>query len=956
MHAFRGWIKIDPQMPSNKNQMRNKMKLNLFLCAALSGFVVATVSAALLPVELRCEYLANPMGIDVTNPRLSWCEQSSERGAKQTACRILVASSPALLKQNVGDLWDSGKVTGDQAASVTYAGKALTSRQPSFWKVCIWDTDDQPHWSDTASWTMGLLAPDDWKGQWIGLDEPPREMPATTNKAMQTANEIASRRLAARWLRKQFTVSKQVKKATAYFSGLGLSELYVNGQKVGNDVLSPGLTDYSKRAFYVTRDVTQLLQSGHNAVGVVLGNGRFFPPRDKFQKLRIENYGFPKLCLQLEVEYTDGTHDEIVSDSSWKFTTAGPIQANNEYDGEEYDARREMPGWANASFNDAAWSPVQLVSAPGGKLAAQMINPIRVTETLKPVAVTEPKPGVFVFDMGQNMVGWCRLAVRGSAGTAITLRHAERLKPDGTLYTDNLRTAKATDIYTTSGKGREIYEPRFTYHGFRYVEVTGFPGKPTLASLTGRVVNDDLATAGEFTCSQPMINKIYRNIVWGVRGNYRSIVTDCPQRDERQGWLGDRSEESKGETYLFETVALYAKWAQDMADAQKDNGGIPDVCPPYWELYRDNVTWPSTAVIVPGTLMNQYADTGVIARQYPSMVKWIDHMSGYITNGIIAKDNYGDWCVPPEDPKIIHSKDPARKTSSQILATSFFYHDLKLMAGYATLLNQNADVERFNQLAEQLKTAFNEKLYNPQKGYYGNGSQTACVLPLAFDLVPAAERERVINHLVEKITIETKGHIGTGLVGGQWLNRVLTASGRADLAYTFVTNTTYPSWGYMVEHGATTVWELWNGDTADPAMNSGNHVMLVGDLVIWLYENLAGIKPDSAQPGFKHILMQPQLVGDLKFVKASHRSPFGVIESEWQRSGDNFDWRITIPPNSTATVYLPASSANQITEGGKNLEKVKGVKFLELKGGRAVLEVESGSYHFVSREFSDREK
>ena len=917
---------------------------------------MATVNAALLPVELRCEYLTNPMGIDTTNPCLSWCEQPSERGAKQTACRILVASGRELLKQNTGDLWDSGKVAGGQAASVTYAGKALVSRQPCFWKVCVWDTGDKPHWSDTASWTMGLLAPDDWKGQWIGLDEPPREIPATTNKAMQVANEIAARRLAARWLRKEFTVYRKVKRATAYFSGLGLSELYVNGQKVGNDVLSPGLTGYSNRVFYVTRDVTPLIQAGHNAVGVILGNGRFFSPREKFPYFKVENYGFPKLRLQLEVEYTDGTHEEIVSDSSWKLTTAGPIHANNEYDGEEYDARREMPGWANAGFNDAAWSPVQVVSAPGGKLAAQMINPIRVTETLKPIAVTEPKPGVFVFDMGQNMVGWCRLAVRGSAGTTITLRHAERLKPDGTLYTDNLRTAKATDVYTTSGKGREIYEPRFTYHGFRYVEVTGFPGKPTLASLAGRVVNDDLATAGEFTCSQPMINKIYQNIVWGVRGNYRSIVTDCPQRDERQGWLGDRSEESKGETYLFDTAALYAKWVQDMADAQKENGSIPDVCPPYWEIYGDDVTWPSSAIIIPGALLNQYADTGLVARHYPVMVKWIDHMSGFITNGIIAKDRWTDWCVPPEEPKLIHSKDPARKTSREILATSYFYHCLKLMAGYATMLNQTADVERFNQLAEQLKTAFNKKIYNSQKGYYGNGSQTACVLPLAFDLVPTAKCKRVINHLVEKITVETKGHVGTGLVGGQWLNRVLTASGRADLAYTFATNTTYPSWGYMVEHGATTVWELWNGDTADPAMNSGNHVMLVGDLIIWLYENLAGIKSDPAQPGFKHIIMQPELVGDLKFVKASHRSPFGVIESEWQRSGKNFDWRIIIPPNSTATVYLPASSVNQITEGGKNLEKVKGVKFLELKGGRAVLEVESGSYHFVSREFSDREK
>jgi alpha-L-rhamnosidase len=821
--------------------------------------------------------------------------------------------------------------------------------------VRVWNQDGKvTAWSQPALWTMGLLQPADWQAKWIGWDEPPREIPATkgkVDKAVRIANEIAARRLPARWLRKEFTASRKVKRATVYFSGLGLSELYVNGKKVGDEVLSPGLTDYSKREFYVTHDVTKLIKSGRNAVGVILGNGRFYAPRI-INPTITPNYGFPKICLQLEVEYTDGTRDEIVSDSSWKLTTAGPIQANNEYDGEAYDARREMPGWANAGFHDAAWLSAQLVSAPGGKLAAQMIEPIRVTGTLKPIAMTEPKPGVFIFDMGQNMVGWCRLRVRGPAGTTVSLRHAETLQADGTLYLANIRTAKVTDLYTLKGDGLEVYEPRFTYHGFRYVEVTGFPGQPTRASLEGRIVNDDLTTAGGFTCSQPMINRIYQNIVWGVRGNYRSIVTDCPQRDERQGWLGDRSAESKGEAYLFDIEALYGKWTQDMADSQKENGSISDVCPAYWALYKDDVTWPSSSVIIPGALLDQYGDTSVVARQYPSMVKWVDHMRTYLTNSIMAKDNYGDWCVPPEDLKLIHSQDPARKTAPEILATSCFYHCLKLMNRYATLLGKAEDAARFDALAGQLKTALNEKFYNPEKGCYDNGSQTACVLPLAFDLVPAAERERVFNHLAEKITLETKGHIGTGLIGGQWLNRVLTAGGWADLAYGFATNTAYPSWGYMAEHGATTIWELWNGNTADPAMNSGNHVMLVGDLVIWLYENLAGIQSDPAQPGFKHILMEPQLVGDLKFVSAWHRSPFGLIKSAWQRDNDSFDWQITIPANCTATLHLPASSLNRITEDGDNLKKVKGVKFLKLENDRVVLEVGSGSYRFVSRDIS----
>jgi len=756
------------------------------------------------------------------------------------------------------------------------------------------------------------------------------------------------RRLPARWLRKEFVAEKKVQRATAYLCGLGLSELYLNGKKVGDHVLSPGLTEYPKRAFYVTHDVTSLVQRGPNALGVVLGNGRYFAPRQS-EPTTTQTYGFPKLRLQLRLDFTDGSSTDIVSDDTWKLTTDGPIRANNEYDGEEYDARMELGGWASAGYDDSKWQQPELVSGPGGALCAQMIEPIRVTGRIKPIAVAEPKPGVFIFDLGQNLVGWCRLKVRGPAGTQVSLRHAETLKPDGTLYLDNIRGAKVTDLYTLKGKDTEVYEPRFTYHGFRYVELKGFPGKPGLSTLEGCVVNDDLESAGEFTCSQPMINRIYRNIYWGVRGNYRSIVTDCPQRDERQGWLGDRCFESRGESYLFNTAAIYAKWLQDMADAQKSSGSVSDVCPSYWPLYNDSVTWPSATVVIPGALLDEYADTGVIARHYPSMVKWIDYMTGFLKDGIITKDSYGDWCVPPEDPKLIHSKDPMRKTAPGILATSYLAHDLRLMARYATVLGKSADAQRFSALSDQLKAALNAKFFNAERGYYDNGSQTSCVLPLAFDLVPSEERARVFNQLVRKITGETKGHVGTGLVGGQWLNRVLTRYGRADLCYGFATNTTYPSWGYMVGKGATTVWELWNGDTADPAMNSGNHVMLVGDLTIWLFENLAGIQPDPDQPGFKHIIMRPTPVGDLRFVKATHRSSYGLIASEWRREGETFDWKVTVPANTTATVFVPATDAQGVTEGGKPASQARGAKFLRMEAARAVFQVGSGTYRFASR-------
>jgi alpha-L-rhamnosidase len=412
--------------------------------------------------------------------------------------------------------------------------------------------------------------------------------------------------------------------------------------------------------------------------------------------------------------------------------------------------------------------------------------------------------------------------------------------------------------------------------------------------------------------------------------------------------LGDRCAESKGEMCLFNTAALHAKWLQDMADAQKDNGSVPDVCPAYWPIYSDNVTWPSSTVVIPGTLRELFADVGVIANHYPSAKKWMDYMSGFVTNGIIARDSYGDWCVPPEDPKLIHSNDPKRKTDKALLATAYFYYDARLMARYATWLGKAEDVRHFTDLAEGLKAAFNQKFFHTDTGQYDNGSQTACVLPLAFGLVPEGERERVFNHLVNKILTETKGHIGTGLIGAQYLMRVLTDGGRADLAYTIATQKTYPSWGYMVEKGATTIWELWNGDTADPAMNSGNHVMLVGDLGIWFYENLAGIKSDPEQPGFKHIIMRPEPAGDLQFVKASHRSPYGLIASEWERKDGVFRWKVTIPANTTATVYVPAASAESVTENGKPLAQARGVKLVNIENGRVVCLVGSGDFRFES--------
>ena len=549
------------------------------------------------------------------------------------------------------------------------------------------------------------------------------------------------------------------------------------------------------------------------------------------------------------------------------------------------------------------------------------------------------------------MAGWCRLRVSGPRGAAVKLRHAESLQPDGTIYTANLRTAKAEDTYTLKGQGVETYEPRFTYHGFRYVEVTGFPGKPTLSAIEGRLVYDAVPTAGQFACSNPLLNQIAHNIFWTLRDNYRSMPTDLP-RDERQGWMGDRQEVSKGETYLFNVAPLYAQWLTDMQDDQRADGSVPDVSPAYWSLYQDGIVWASTYIIVPHMLHEQYDDLGILQKHYASMKKWADYITTFLENDIMPRNTYGDWCFPPKslaEMKVINSSDPKLTTSGILMSTAVFYHDLRLLARSARLLGKAEDAEHFEALAGRIKVAFNRRFYDSKVGYYDNGTQTSCVLPLAFGLVPDEYRTNVFVHLVEQITVESDNHLGTGLVGGHYLMRVLSDNGRPDLAYTIATQTTYPSWGYMISKGATTIWELWNGDTADSGMNSRNIVMLIGDLNIWLHEYLGGIRPDPEAPGFKKIIIKPEIVGDLTWSKAGYDSIRGHIRSEWHKSAGKFDLRVTIPANTTATIYLPARDVKSVTESGKPAEQAEGVKYLRQENDRTIFQVGSGDYRFASK-------
>jgi alpha-L-rhamnosidase len=928
---------------------RHRAWLAIAILVVLSSRLASTQAdveqANIQPQRLQCEFRTNPQGIDATQPRLNWvleCADSNPeiRGVKQTAYQVLVSSGSKLLDEGQGDLWDSGKVPGDTMFRAVYAGRPLRSWQPCFWKVRAWDQNGRAsNWSAPASWTMGVLSNEDWKdAKWIGLA-------AVEPRPATGAKPTDYHPLAARQLRREFDAPGQVRSATIALSGLGLSELYLNGKKVGDEVLSPPLTEYNKRAMYVVHDVTPLLRHGRNAVAVWLGNGRYWAPRHK-EPTTTRTFGPPKLRLILRIESSDGAVQEIVSDEAWKITDQGPIRANNEYDGEQYDARMELAGWAEPGYHDAAWKPVQILPPPGEKLAAQNIEPIRVIEKRRPIARTNPKDGVYVFDLGQNLVGWCRLRVQGPAGTAVQLRHAETLQPDGMLYMANLRGARCADQYTLKGGGVEIYEPRFTYHGFRYVEITGYPGVPANDAIEACVVHDDLEPAGDFACSHELLNRIYANCRWGIRGNYRSIPTDCPQRDERQGWLGDRATGCRGEMQLFNVAAFYEKWLTDIADAQRPDGSVSDVCPAYWPLYNDNVTWAGTIVLIPAWLHEQYGDDQFIIRHYPAMRAWIEHMQKYLADDRMPRDSYGDWCVPPEDPHLIHSKDPARKTSGELIGTAYFEHILRLMSQYAVLAGKPADAARFTALAERMKAAFNKRFFNAATAKYDNGTQASSLVPLSFGLVPEAKRDPLFARLVAKIEGESKLHVGTGLIGVQHLMRVLSDHGRPELALRIATQPDYPSWGYMANKGATTIWELWNGDTADPAMNSGNHVMLIGDLLPWLYEYLAGIRPDPAAPGYRRIVLKPVFVAGLDFVRAWRQTTAGRITSQWSRRNGAIVWNVSVPIGSTATVYVPAKDPANVFESNKPAADAHGVKFLRQEKDAAIYEIGSGTYGF----------
>ncbi len=886
-------------------------------------------SGQLQVVSLKVEMQENPQGVSTPSPRFSWQITSPGVDLRQQSYRIQVASSEEDLKKEKNLLWDSGIASGDESILIPYEGGKLSSGKAYYWRVKVATNQGETAWSAINHWSTALLDSTDWRAKWIGQDT--MSNPGETNKG--------NTRLAARYLRKPFHAEKKVERAVLYISGLGAYEAYLNGKRVSDDVLAPTVSWYPEKVYYNVYDVTPLIGKGDNLLGVKLGNGRYFGMRESPTMI----FGLPRLLAQLNIEYADGSTDTIVSDESWRVTSKGPIVANNEFDGEEYDARLELPDWNTAKYDDTEWLQADIMEAPGGKLTAQPNPNITVQDEITPVHITRLSDGRFILDMGQNMVGWLGVNLKGKQGQPVTMRFAETLNADSTLYMANLRSAKVTDVYIPAKDGAFRWEPSFVFHGFRFVEIAGLDEQPSLSDFTGKVIYDRMQTTGRFETSNELINQLFKNAYWGIRSNYRGMPTDCPQRDERQGWLGDRVTGCFGEAFVFDNALLYAKWLQDIEDSQSPEGDISDVSPRYWTIYDKDVTWPAAYFYAAKMLWRQYGDMEPVKRHYASMKRFLEHIQQVsMQDYILTKDTYGDWCMPPESQELIHSQDPSRKTAGAILSTTMYYSLLNLMQEFAGITGNQADIAGYKELAAKIKDAYNQRFFNTDSALYDNNTVTANILSLRLGLVPEGYEQKVFENIVRKTEVDFDGHVSTGVLGIQHLMRGLTEYGRVDLAYKIATNETYPSWGYMINKGATTIWELWNGDTADPAMNSGNHVMLLGDLLIWYYEDLAGIKNAPGSIAYKQLLMEPVFPEGLSHVKASYHSVYGEIGSEWRKENGSFSWDITIPGNTSAVVKLPKSL---------NIAQPEGAGVRNVKETESGIEIElgSGTYRLVNR-------
>lgn len=871
-------------------------------------------------VDLKVENRVDPIAVEAGTPRFSWRMIDARRGARQTAYAITVTEPDGTT------VWRSGRVSSDRSVLVPYAGPPLESRKRYYWSVRIWDHLGAPSpLSPLGRFAMAVLNPSEWRAQWIGISQP------------------------ACLLRKGFQLNKPIARAVVHATARGVYQMQLNGRRVGNDVLAPGWTDYRVRHLYQTYDVTGHVRQGENAIGAFLGRG-WFGSRLGWQNQTgyIYGPGPNRFFAQLHVEFTDGSSTVIVTDGSWR-GTAGPITESTLYDGERYDARREQPGWDMPGFNDSGWTAVSAVTL-NTTLTAERQQPLRVTESVRPISVSQPASGNYVFDLGKVIVGWVRLRVRGPAGRTVQLRHAEVLQSNGLIDVYNLRSSKNIDQYTLRGTGQdEFFEPKFTYHGFRYVEVTGYPGQPTLNDLVGQIIHVDAPFTGSFNCDNRMVKDVFEATVLGQRGNFNSVPTDCPQRDERLGWTGDANAFWRSAVYNQDLTTYSAKWAQDLRDSQINTGSYVDIAPeiPRLRPPRGAPFWGNAGVTIPWDAYRQYGDTGIIREHYASIKAWLAYLEQNNANFLWQNNlgnNYGDWLAPSGNPT---SDRPA-------LATALWARDLKRASLMAAAIGNQADSLTFARDFESVKQAFIATYYNPANGRVASGNQTPQLLALGIGLLPPAEIQKALGVLVRDIAGRNT-HLSTGFIGTSFLLPVLSDLGELDLAYRLLTQTTTPSWGYKVLNGGTTMWERWDNDDwcrrRRDSLCSFNHYAL-GSVTEWLFRYLGGIDLHTTVPGFKRFVIRPRMTkaialkAGISYVDATYESAHGAIESEWWVNGSDLTFNVTVPPNTNARIHVPDAFPTDVYEGGARFDRRPGLRYVDYDGNATIIDAVAGRYAF----------
>ena len=896
----------------------------------------------------RTEFSPNPLGIDQVPPRLSWEVHATRRGCLQTAYQIEVASTVEKLAVGECDLWDSKQVSSGNSTQLAYAGKPLTSGERAYWHVRVWDNQNHvSEYSPPAFFEMGLLKKEDWQGAWIGASELPL-LPATPGNAWQaTHGELGDEPInPAILLRREFTLPGKIRSARAYVCGLGYFELSINGSRVGDHVLDPGYTNFDHRVLYVTHDVTSQLKEGANALSLVLGGGWYdLPTPDVWDGQKAPWRRSPRALVQVNLTMADGTTRTIQSDDTWRVTTDGPVVFNSVRGGEIYDARKELTGWDQPGYPDDKWQKAHMVEAPKGSLSAQYGPPIKVMATVVPVKITTPRPGVYVFNMGQNMSGWAQLHIHGERGTTVKMKYAERLGPDGSVIQNGLNRFTygrfQTDTYILKGGGEEVWEPGLAYHGFRYVEVTGLMTPPTLDLLRGRVVYSSVEPSGSFSCSNDLLNRIQQACRATLVGNLHSIPTDCPTR-EKNGWMADGLAAATAAVYNYDMVNFYRKWLDDMRDAQTPKSGdMPSVVPfNGWSAAAETGNgsawscpcWGGACVVLPWLLYQQTGDVEILAKNYQMMKDYTKSLERRSKDHLIPWGT-GDWLE-------VGSGGWPKRTRRPLTSTAFFHDSARIVAQAAAVLGNPDDVQAFTALAEQIKVAFNTTFYTAKWGGYGEDSQTANAMPLALGLVPAVRENEVLASLVHNIVETRHNHISSGIVGTRFVMDVLSERGRADVAYALAAQNDFPGWGHMLKDDNTTLTEEWTGK------DSRNHPAFT-TVSGWFYRTLAGINLDDAAPGYQNILIQPAVVGDLTHAEASLQTVRGRVTSEWQKTDKGLKFHVVIPGNATARLTLPAAANSAITEGGRPVTEATGVALVRRAAGLAVFSLGSGDYEFT---------